>query len=162
MRSPPSSLHVLLAILAPMLPASAAALDLTTTGSWSRTITAADLRSGAGSDLYDTQESSTDEVTLDISSATGAGDQWRVDVHRLDATWPSGVHLWVRRTGDGSGSGSISGGASYHEITTSDSEFFSGFGDRSDINLQFRITGMSLSVPPDAYSSSVSYTVVDI
>jgi len=136
-------------------------IDITTTGSWSEYIDVDDLQSGAGSDLTDTYTSAVDEVTLDIDNTTGSSDSWRVDVSRADTDWPTGVRLYVQRTSAGTGSGSISGGGTYSEVTSSDTTFFSGAGDRTGIDIQLRITGMSLSVSPDTYLTTVTYSVVD-
>ena len=139
----------------------AEAIDISAVGSWSDTIDASDLQAGAGSNLIDTYESVAGATVLTISNTTGNTDNWRVDVRRTDTAWHSNLHLYVKRTSDGSGSGSISGGLSYIEITTIDSQIFSGAGDRSGINLEYKLTGMSVSVPPNAYSTTVTYTVVD-
>jgi hypothetical protein len=137
------------------------AIDIALAGSWAVSIDAGDLTGGPGTDLTDTYESETAQITITISNTPGSGDNWRVDVKRMDTNWDSDLTLEVRRTGDGAGGGSISGGTTYQEIDTTDTAFFSGSGDRSDITLQLRLSGVSVHVPPDAYSTSVTYTVVD-
>lgn len=139
---------------------SEAEISIDATGGWSRTITAADLEAGAGSDLKSTYESAADP-SLTISGTAGNDDAWRVDVRRADTDWHSNLTLSVKRTGGGTGGGSITGGTAYQAIGTSDAEFFSGAGDRSAIPLQFKLEGMSLQVPPDTYSTTITYTVVD-
>ena len=138
------------------------ALDITVTGSWSRTIDALDLQSGAGSDLNSSYESAADAVSINISATTGASDAWRVDVRKTDTNWHNNFYLYVQRTSDGTGSGSISGGGSYQEITDTDQSFFSGSGDRSDIDFQLKLTGVSLQISPDTYTTTIYYTVIDI
>jgi hypothetical protein len=56
----------------------------------------------------------------------------------------------------------ISGGLSYIEITTTDSEFYSGEGALWNVDAQYQLTGMSISVSPANYSTTVIFTVVDI
>ena len=136
-------------------------MNLVSTGSWSTTINSADLISGAGSDLQSTHEGLAGDVQTDISATTGSTDTWRVDVRRTDTNWDANVRVWVRRTGDGTGPGSISGGAAYQEITSTDATLFTGAGDRTAVDLQVKITSMSLGVSVDNYSSSITYTVVD-
>lgn len=141
---------------------SEAQMSIDATGGWSRTITADDLQARAGSDLVSTYESAADAGALTISGTTGNDDAWRVDVRRTDTNWHGNFTLSVKRTGDGTGGGSISGGTAYQIIGTSDAEFFSGAGDRGGIPLQFRLQGMSIQVPPaDTYSTTITYTVVD-
>lgn len=140
----------------------ALAIDIDVIGGWSRTITAADLQAGAGSDLISTYESAADQASATIFNTAGNTDAWRVDVRRSDTNWHPNFVLSVRRTGDGTGGGVVSGGTVYQAITTTDAEFFSGTGDRSNIPIQFKLEGMSIQVPPSNYSTTVVYTVVDI
>ncbi len=146
-----------------LLSSDAAAIDIAATGSWSPTTTAGDLVSGAGSELVTSYESTAGSLTIDISATTGAGDAWRVDVRRSDTNWPTGagVVLSIKRIDDGAGSGAISGGTGYQAVTTSDVEFFSGSGDRTDVDIQLKVSSVSLLIAPDNYSTSVVYTVVD-
>lgn len=137
------------------------AIDIAVTGSWALTIDASNLTGGAGTDLTDTHESASHQVTVTISTTTGNDDNWRVDVKRTDTTWHGDFTLSVKRTGDGTGGGTITGGAAYQAVATTDNAFFSGAGDRSDIPVQLRLSGVSVQVPPDTYSTTATYTVVD-
>lgn len=132
--------------------------DLTVTGSWTEMIDSLDLQAGAGSDLIDTYESASNTVAIDIIAPTN----WRVDVKKSDTNWHANFQLYVRRTSDGSGSGSISGGTSYQEITDTDQSFFNGTLDRSNITGQLKLTGVSVQIPVDTYTTTVYYTVVEI
>jgi hypothetical protein len=155
------SVGILLSATLTVAGTARAAISITSIGFWAETIDATDLAAGPGSDLEDTYESAADQVSLDISGATGDSDAWRVDVRRVDSAWHADLHLHVQRTSDGSGGGSISGGSSYQEIGESYQSFFSGSGDRNQIDLRLKITGVSVQVPAAAYSSAVYYTVVD-
>jgi len=79
-----------------------------------------------------------------------------------NTSWQSEVILSVQRKGDGSGAGSISNGTSYTTVGTSDVYFFEGTGDKTDIPVQYEISGMSISMPPGTYSTTLTFTVVDI
>ena len=149
------------AIVLAAMPTAALGIDISTVGSWTETVDAADLISGAGSDLVDTYESTVNEVVITVLNTTGSSDNWRVDVRRSDTTWSGSFVLWVERTGAGTGAGSISGGTTYQEVTTIDATFFSGAGDRNGVDIRLRLTGMSVSASPNNYLSSVIYTVVD-
>ena len=140
----------------------AQALSISVSGSWSWTINANDLISGAGSDLKSDYESATNAVSINISGATSDTDSWRVDVSKIDTHWPSSFTLYIQRTSAGEGSGSVSGGISYQGITDVDQSFFSGNGNKSGITAQLKLSGMSLQIPPDTYTTTVYYTVVDI
>ncbi len=131
------------------------AISISATGSWSETIDSSDLQAGAGSDLIDTYESATNAVSINISDTAGS---WEVYVEKLDTNWRSDLHLYIQRTSDGEGSGSIADGGTYQEVTGSQL-FFSGIGDRSAITVQLELMGVSIQVPPDTYKTTVCYTV---
>lgn len=135
-----------------------APISITVTGSWSENINASDLQAGAGSDLISTYESATDAVSIDVTETSG---NWAVDVKKIDTHWHSNLHLHIKRTSDGTGSGSISGGGAYQEVTDTDQSFFNGSGDRSNVNIQLKLTGVSVQVTPDTYTTTVYYTVYD-
>lgn len=137
------------------------AIDISAAGGWTETIDENDLQSGAGSNLIATYESVTNASTAGISNCTGDSDNWRVDVKRSDSGWQGDFVLYAKRTSDGTGTGSISGGLSYIEITTADVEFFSGAGNRDNIDLQYRLTGMSVNASPNTYNTTIMLTIVD-
>lgn len=155
------SIAILLSAILPAAGPSWAAISITSAGFWADTIDETDLLAGPGSNLADTHESAADQVSLDITGTTGGSDAWRVDVRRLDTSWHTDLRLHLQRTSEGSGSGSISGGASYQEIGDTYQSFFSGSGDRAGIDLQLKMTGVSVAVPAATYSSTVYYTIVD-
>ena len=139
-----------------------ASISITVTGNWSETINAADLQAGAGSDLVSTYESSSSAVSIDISGTAGVGDNWRIDVKKVDsAVWHNNFRLSVKRASDGAGAGDISGGNSYQEVTDIDQSFFSGDNDRSNVNIQLKVDGVSIQIPPNNYTTTIYYTVVD-
>lgn len=132
------------------------AADLTSMGDWTETLTASSLSSGAGSDLPNQLESVAGVTTLTITNAPGA---WKIRARRNSSEWNSNLALFVKRTSAGSGSGSISGGEGYVEITGSDSEIFAGSESRSSISLQFKLTGLASNVAAETYLSSIIFTV---
>jgi hypothetical protein len=147
----------LLALLALSFACRAEAQDVSAVGGWTETIDSSDLVSGAGSDLTDTYESSNDATTLDITH----DPQWHVDIHRTDTIWSPDFTLYAKRTSEGTGSGSISGGISYIEVTAVGTQFFTGSQDRSGIDVQYQLTGVSVGISPGTYTTTVTYTVVD-
>ena len=144
-----------------LLPGALCAITLTVSGSWDLSIDATDLAGGAGSDLIDTYESDPAAVSLTILDIAPAVP-WRIDIRKVDLYWPAAFSPYARRTSSGTGSGSVAGGDSYQIITDSDSAFFSGIGDRTDISIQLKLTGVTIQVPPDSYTTTVQYTVVEI
>ncbi|NMF88129.1 hypothetical protein [Aromatoleum petrolei] len=133
----------------------AQAVDIGVTGSWLETIDRNDLSAGAGSDVRTPIESSS--VTLDITNTLGAG--WTVQLSRSDINWPAGVALAARRTSDGIGGGSISGGAAYVAANGAPQFFFTGTGDRTGIQIQLRTEGVSVRTAPGTYSTGLIYSI---
>lgn len=129
-------------------------------GGATRTIGPADLVSGAGSNLNSSYGDAA-ATSLTISNTGGGSDNWRIDVRKSDTTWNAALHLKVGRGSDGSGSGTVAGGTSFIEVTGSDSQFFTGAGDRSGISISYELTGMAVNIPPGTYSATVTFTVVD-
>ena len=131
------------------------AISITATGSWSQTIDASNLTGGAGTDLNSTYYSAYDAVKINISATAN----WEVAVKKINGNWHSSLLLSVKRSSDGTGAGSISGGTAYLEVTDIDQSFFSGNKSRNNVCVQFRLTGVSIQVPPGVYTATVYYTV---
>lgn len=146
-----SALLTFLALGAGLAPAA----DLSAIGSWTETVTAADLTGGAGSDLRPF-ESVSGTVSLTITNATGT---WQLRARRSGTQWDGHLALWVKRSSSGNGSGDISGGDAYIELTGTDTEIFSGSDNRSGVSLQFKLTGLTTGVSPSTYLSSITFTV---
>jgi hypothetical protein len=143
------------------LPFSLVALDFTVTGGWSLSIGGADLQGGPGSDLTDTYLSAANAVVIDITNAVDQFEQWYVDIHRVDVNWDSGLSLSALRTSDGSGLGTIAGGLAVQPVTTAAAEFFQGTGDRSAIQVQLVLSGVSVTLGRDGFSTQIVYTLRD-
>lgn len=139
-------------------PFPALAGDIYATGGWTRTIDASDLTAGAGSDLAASYESASDATDLETSVA----GNYRVDVRRNVGSWDGALSLYVKRTSDGTGSGSVSGGTAYQEVTITSQEFFTGSLSRTDVHVQYQVDGLSIDVDPDTYATMVSYTITDL
>lgn len=139
-------------------------------GAWAPSVTTI---GEAGSDYASTTiESSATQTQIDLKLVQTAGlNFYTVYIRRTDSgtNWnTAGLQIWVRRTSDGTGAGAKStnaGGTSYQEITTSDLYFFEGFNDndklRSNIGIQYQITGVSVLVPVANYSTTITYTLID-
>ncbi len=137
------------------------AISITVTpGSIAMTVDESDLQGGAGSDLIDTYQSASDLIRIKISQTSGL--RWIVYVRKLDINWHNDLHVFLRRTTDGSGPGTIRDGTSYMELTDVDQQFFRGQRNRNNVRAQAQLTGVSVDIPPDTYSTTIYYTVVDL
>lgn len=139
-------------------------ITFNTSGSWTQTVTVSNLTGGAGSDLTSTYESGSSQATCSVDwTLFGLLSSWRIDVHRVDGTWNSNLHLYIKRTGDGWNllAGYIDCcGTSYQEVTGASQNFFWGHGNVFDIPMQFKLTGISVSIPAGTYTTTVYLTLV--
>jgi hypothetical protein len=138
-----------------------AIISITVSGNWTQSIDKNNLTGGAGTNLTSTYTSTQNINLINITGTTDKRDNWQVNIKRIDTTWNSNLLVFAQRTSDGTGKGSISGGKAYIQVTQSDTTFFSGAGDRSTINIQLQLTGASLIVSPNQYSTIIQYTVID-
>ena len=155
---------ILMTLCAILSSGSVCAITITVLGSWDLIITDLDLQGGAGDDFNPSYESASDAVTVDIGGIHPFNQNYQVDVSKVDSTWHSNFHLYVRRTSEGSGhaKSTISGGLTYQEVTDIDQTFFSGTGGRDGITIQLNLTGVSIQVPPDTYLTTIYYTALEI
>lgn len=135
--------------------------NISISGNWSRIIDASDLQSGPGSDFNPAIESATDQIVMGITGA--GGRSWRVDVSRIDTNWHANFVLSIRRTNGGTGGpGSVSGGLTYLEILPTNQTFVTGQSNRTGITFQERLEGLSVSIPPGTYTTTVRFTVTEL
>ena len=138
------------------------AISLKVTGKWDMILRPTDLTGGAGTDYQNPFESAVDEVKLTISKTAGPTAPWRIDIRKTDITWDPSLTLNVKRSSDGTGDGTISGGTSYLSVTSTDQQLFTGTGDRSQIGLQYQIGGFSVNnINMTTYDTTIYITVVE-
>ena len=145
-------------VLAAALAGSLDAINLTVSGSWTNVIDVSDLQGGPGSDLIASYESPLNQIALTISSASGLN--WQISVRKIDSVWNASLQLAAKRTSSGSGTGTVSGGTSYLTLTSTDQTLFTGRGNKSSVAIRLRLSGVSVDIPPNTYSTTVVYTVV--
>ena len=118
--------------------------------------------------MNSTYESDVDQVQVKVTNRNYKKNEdwyWKVEISKSDGTWHSNFHLDVKRTSDGtSDGGSISGLTAYEEIVNGDPTppTFSGVRHHSDIDMQYRLRGVSLQIPADTYDTTVTYTLTEL
>lgn len=140
---------------------AAAEINIVVTGSWNEVIDRNDLSAGAGSDLAGSFTSSNKENLITINGTMNKRDNWQVSVKRVDTLWDGRMRLFVRRTSNGAGPGTISGGEAFVPVAQNDVVFFTGAGNLNNIRVQLQVTGTSIELPPNVYTSTIQYTVID-
>lgn len=99
------------------------------------------------------------QIDLDIKQSK---TDWIISVCCIQNYWPSQLDVYLRRTSDGNGPGYVSGGTGWKEVETISESFFIGNRQRSNIDIQCGIDGISLQLSPDIYSSTIVYTITDL
>lgn len=133
--------------------------DMTVTGNWTRTINASDI-SEAGDDYPTTYSSNLNQTLLTIDPKN-KNKPFVVFVHKEDIIWSAALTLKIRRTSNGTnGNSTISNGIDYQAITINDSYFFTCKDLVTFVPLQYEITGISVLLPVQTYSTSVIFTVM--
>lgn len=144
------------------------AQSITVTGSWNPAINT-NVITEAGNDYASGYaiESAANQSSINLTLGGGffniLFNSWRVDVQRSDILWHSSLVLETRRTSNGTGSflGSIANGTAYQRVNTNSQSFFDGTGSYNNVNIQYRISGMSILTPVNTYSTSVIFTLID-
>ncbi len=147
---------------------TASAQSITVSGSWNPAINAKAITE-AGNDYASGYaiESAANQSSINLTLGGGffniLFNAWRVDVQRSDILWHSSLVLETRRTSNGTGSflGSIANGTAYQRVNTNAQSFFDGTGSYNNVNIQYRISGMSILTPVNTYSTSVIFTLID-
>lgn len=132
-------------------------------GSWSLSISSADLIAGAGSDINNHFVSISNQVMIDITDVYTIENNWRIDVHKTDVIWDTNIQLFIARTGEGSGEkkSKILGGLTYQNITDVEQLFFAGTGQRIGVPIQLKLEGLTIRLPLGSYATTVVYTITE-
>jgi len=140
-----------------------ATIDLTVSGgNWSKILYYTDISEGPGGDFQYYYESGASNTTINISGCSSTSDRWEIQAKITAIEWHDSLNLSLKRTSDGTGSGSIDGGSSYIELTTSYQTIFSGMGSRDGISLQQKVSGTSVSLSAEDYQIEITYIVNDL
>ncbi len=126
------------------------------TGSWTLSIPST-IVTEAGADMQNTFTSNPDQFEIDIK----AKDWWQVEIRLDDNNLPQPIELWVRRTGNGQGGGTINGGTEFQQLSQTYQLFFTGSKNRRNIPIQFEFRNVSVTVNSGTYTTTIVYTLTD-
>jgi hypothetical protein len=121
------------------------------------TFSATDLNVTEAGDNFTSTITSTSGSLIKISNASTR--YWHISVDRVDVSWNSNLHLWVRRSGNGTGYYAPYDGTTFQEVTSIDTYFFAGYGNLSSIPIQYQVSNISMLIPSGNYSTTIYYTV---
>jgi hypothetical protein len=122
------------------------------------TFSATDLNvTEAGNDFTSTITSTSGSL---ITITNSSSKYWHITVDRVDVNWNSNLNIWVRRSGNGTGgSYTPTGGTTFQEVTTIETTFFNGRGNKNNIPIEYQISNISMLIPAGNYSTTIYYTV---
>ena len=100
---------------------------------------------------------SCDDAFLTITGVATSTTSWSVSTRLVDSL--SGMNLELRRSGNGTGDSTPSGGDSYTTLSTAPQAFFSGQGNVSSIPLQFRIRNFDVSAGNGSLNLQIQYQI---
>jgi hypothetical protein len=137
---------------------------ITVNQGWSVTIPLGTITE-AGNDYSTSATSSTTQTLIDFK--TGGASSYTISVQKVDVDWHPNLTLWVKRNGDGNGSGGkivpMTGGETFIQVTNLSQIFFSDASgeshNRNNVPVQYQILGYSVLMPVKTYITTVVYTI---
>lgn len=114
----------------------------------------------AGEDFSSELISDDNDVRLSVKKLKKR-QYWSISVNKSDITWNSSLNIYVRRVNNGSGNGSVWGGTNYVSIQNMPQQFFQGHGLLNNIYVQYKVSGLSVTVPADTYYTDIVYTLYE-
>jgi len=139
----------------------ALAQEIRLQGSPSFSFANTDIQPGEG---FPSQSETTNNINIDIKKLS-KNAYWSVSVNKNDTRWNNQVKVFVRRTSsgtsNGNGSGSVYGGLNYIQINNLSSTFITGNKKMSNIDIQYKITGVDVTLPADDYYTDIVYTLYE-
>jgi len=126
--------------------------------------------SEAGEDFASTIESD-GSVNVSVNSddeldkKVNPNQKWRIEVVKEDLIWDGDLNLEIIRTGDGYGQGNnknqIFDGTTYQLVDGISRYFFRGRGVVTEIPVQLRLSGFSVTLGAQDFETNVVLTIYD-
>lgn len=134
-------------------------INITVAGSWMETINASDI-SEAGNDYPAAYTSNANQTSMTITPVNN-NKLIYVLVNKTDIAWHNNLNLKIKRTSNGTnGNTSINGGIIFQTITNINTNFFTCTGPFTNLPFQYEITGISVLLPVQNYSTTIMFTVM--
>jgi len=136
---------------------------VTVQGNWRKTLNATEITK-AGLDYPASYVSNKKKTKMTINPVPNSKYNkkfmpFKVFVHKEDIVWHSNLVLEVKvsSTVHGNSTGTI-----YQAIGNNDTYFFETVGRRKNIPFQYKISGLSVTLPVANYSTEIVYTVLSL
>ncbi len=148
------------AILLPLLAISSQvfAQKIDVKGDWEAESSCYDIQ--AGENIKSVVTSEYDELEIYVNGNVNKST-WKIQVKKDDVCWNNALEVWVRRTGNGNGSGECWDGTSWQKVAYSNMDFFGGKRVMNKIPVQVEIRGMSVTIPAQKYTTNLIFTLYE-
>ena len=120
----------------------------------------------AGDKFQSELQTASDELLVGVYFMPNTVDnamyrQWYMSIKKVDYDWLPQLSVWARRTGPGSNEfgNQLLNGQTYQALDWEDQFFFSGTGHFDHIPIQFKISGISVTLPAKSYLTEVIITL---
>lgn len=142
--------------------AFAQTISITSGATWSIPTLTSTITS-AGKNYEHIETSGPSQTLIKVNSAL----VWSVSVQQITgSSWHSNLVVSVRRTGDGTGGAIMLGTSNYLILTATNQAFFSGLlglgFSRDNVPIQYKIEGLSVTLPVKTYTTTIQYTVTGL
>jgi len=132
-------------------------------GSWTKTLKSSNITS-AGDDYEQFYLSGTKQTRITITPIPNSkynreNMAFKVFVNKEDVEWHSDLVIEAKLTSTNHGNYS---GTSFQAITNNSSFFFSTIGKQKNLPIQYKISGLSVTIPAEIYSTEIIYTVLNL
>ncbi|PCI32106.1 MAG: hypothetical protein COB60_10105 [Flavobacteriaceae bacterium] len=141
--------------------------EIKATSGWYQIMRVSDIEN-AGNDYPLYVESKKKETKISVKAFPKSKQMdlygfFTVFVHHEPVFWDESLELSVRRTSKGKGKkGSINGGETWQQVHRFAGDFFRLVGKGKNVDVQYRIKGLSVLLPVNTYSTEVVYTVLNL
>jgi len=129
--------------------------EMTATGSWSRTLTSADLSGGPGTDFPLQIDQGTPVSTLVTFNEISGTATWNCRLAMTTASWSPTVTLWARRISNHAG---VTGGTNWQQVTTTATALFQATQDAANIQIEYRFDNLSVTAGPGNFTTTITWT----
>lgn len=113
-----------------------------------------------GSDIKSVITSRNDQIELSVTGNLNRST-WSIQISKSDVDWNDKIEIWIKRTGNGQGSGEVYSGTTFQKINNLPMSFIIGKKAVNKIPFQLEIRNLSVTIPAREYTTNIVYTLYE-
>lgn len=113
-----------------------------------------------GLDIQSVITSNNDQIELSVTGNLNKST-WYIQVSKSDVDWNERIEVWIKRTGNGNGSGEVYSGTTFQKINNIPMSFINGKKVVNRIPCQLEIRNLSVTIPARDYTTNIIYTLYE-